>query len=164
MKALALIALMATAVPLVAQDTSAAAGRGRGGRGGRPTVVITDTARAHELFVSKNPNDLAGCGRQCDAQIARKRATDSTYKARSKGIMEFSKVKYKSRVDGLEIPAYIFAPLNKGTEKHAAMVWVHGGVHGDWDTGMFPFVREAVQRGYVIITPDYRGSTGYGDA
>jgi len=27
---------------------------------------------------------------------------------------------------------------------------------------MFPFVREAVQRGYVIIAPDYRGSTGYG--
>jgi len=29
---------------------------------------------------------------------------------------------------------------------------------------MFPFVREAVQRGYVIITPDYRGSTGHGAA
>jgi dipeptidyl aminopeptidase/acylaminoacyl peptidase len=29
---------------------------------------------------------------------------------------------------------------------------------------MFPFVREAVQRGYVIIAPDYRGSTGYGEA
>ena len=29
---------------------------------------------------------------------------------------------------------------------------------------MFPFVREAVQRGYVIVTPDYRGSTGYGEA
>jgi dipeptidyl aminopeptidase/acylaminoacyl peptidase len=29
---------------------------------------------------------------------------------------------------------------------------------------MFPFVREAVQRGYVVITPDYRGSTGHGAA
>ena len=27
---------------------------------------------------------------------------------------------------------------------------------------MYPFVQEAVERGYVIITPDYRGSTGYG--
>jgi dipeptidyl aminopeptidase/acylaminoacyl peptidase len=44
------------------------------------------------------------------------------------------------------------------------MVWVHGGVHGDWGTTMFPFVREAVQRGYVVITPDYRGSTGHGAA
>jgi dipeptidyl aminopeptidase/acylaminoacyl peptidase len=44
------------------------------------------------------------------------------------------------------------------------MVWVHGGVHGNWGTNMFPFVREAVQRGYVIICPEYRGSTGYGEA
>jgi dipeptidyl aminopeptidase/acylaminoacyl peptidase len=29
---------------------------------------------------------------------------------------------------------------------------------------MFPFVKEAVQRGYVIVTPNYRGSTGYGEA
>ena len=44
------------------------------------------------------------------------------------------------------------------------MVWVHGGVHGNWSATMLPFVREAVQRGYVIIAPDYRGSTGYGAA
>jgi len=29
---------------------------------------------------------------------------------------------------------------------------------------MLPFVKEAVQRGYVVITPDYRGSNGYGAA
>jgi dipeptidyl aminopeptidase/acylaminoacyl peptidase len=44
------------------------------------------------------------------------------------------------------------------------MVWVHGGVHGNWDITMWPFVREAVERGYVIICPEYRGSTGYGEA
>jgi dipeptidyl aminopeptidase/acylaminoacyl peptidase len=65
----------------------------------------------------------------------------------------------------MTIPAYLFAPLTKrGPGSHAAMVWVHGGVHSDWGTNMFPFVREAVQRGYVVITPDYRGSTGYGAA
>ena len=47
---------------------------------------------------------------------------------------------------------------------HAAMVWVHGGVHGNWGISMFPFVREAVERGYVVICPEYRGSTGYGEA
>ncbi|MBK9410308.1 MAG: prolyl oligopeptidase family serine peptidase [Gemmatimonadetes bacterium] len=29
---------------------------------------------------------------------------------------------------------------------------------------MLPFVKEAVERGYVVIAPDYRGSTGYGEA
>jgi dipeptidyl aminopeptidase/acylaminoacyl peptidase len=44
------------------------------------------------------------------------------------------------------------------------MIWVHGGVHGNWGLNMFPFVRDAVERGYVIICPNYRGSTGYGEA
>ncbi len=125
--------------------------------------VVMDSARAAALYVSNREEDapVADYARE----IAGKKRTDSIYAARSAGIMEFKKVSYKSSVDGLEIPAYLFAPLTKrGDKGHAAMVWVHGGVHGDWGTGMYPFVREAVERGYVIITPDYRGSTGYGKA
>jgi dipeptidyl aminopeptidase/acylaminoacyl peptidase len=43
------------------------------------------------------------------------------------------------------------------------LVWVHGGVHSNWGASMWPFVRDAVARGYVVITPNYRGSTGYGN-
>jgi dipeptidyl aminopeptidase/acylaminoacyl peptidase len=74
-------------------------------------------------------------------------------------------VTYKSSADGMTIPAYVFAPLTpRGARGHAALVWVHGGVHGNWDQNYLPFVIEAVQRGYVVITPDYRGSTGHGEA
>jgi dipeptidyl aminopeptidase/acylaminoacyl peptidase len=63
----------------------------------------------------------------------------------------------------MDIPAYLFQPLVKrGPHGHAAMIWVHGGVHGSWGASMFPFVKEAVERGYVVIAPEYRGSTGYG--
>ncbi len=56
------------------------------------------------------------------------------------------------------------SPWRRGVPKgHPAMVWVHGGVHGNWGETMWPFVREAVERGYVIICPEYRGSTGYGE-
>ena len=171
MKRLVIAALL-VAAPLIAQDTTAGrggragrgggAGGGAGGGGGRG-VVITDTARARTLFVSKAPADLAGCGANCDNQIRQRIETDSAYEARAKGVLEFRKVTYKSRVDGLEIPAYLFAPLAKKATKHAALVWVHGGVHSNWGLGMWPFVREAVQRGYVVITPNYRGSTGYGN-
>ena len=129
----------------------------------RRGVVITDTARARALFVSKDPADLAGCGANCDRDIKARIATDSAYEARAKGVVEFKKVTYKSRADGLEIPAYLFAPLVKNPAGHAALVWVHGGVHSNWGLGMWPFVREAVQKGYVVITPNYRGSTGYGN-
>jgi len=126
-------------------------------------VVPMDSARAALLYVSNRPADLPKG--DYARQLAAKRVTDSTYAARSAGVMEFRKVTYRSRVDGMTIPAYLFAPLQKrGTAGHAAMVWVHGGVHGDWTQSMFPFVREAVQRGYVVITPDYRGSTGHGAA
>jgi dipeptidyl aminopeptidase/acylaminoacyl peptidase len=129
----------------------------------RGADVPLDSARVRLLYVSNRPADLPKA--DYAGQVARKRATDSVYAARSAGVMEFRKITYKSRADGMEIPAYLFAPLAKrGTGGHAAMVWVHGGVHGDWGTSMFPFVREAVQRGYVVITPDYRGSTGHGAA
>lgn len=138
--------------------------RGRGGgRGGGRAPVVTDTARAFQLFVSNRPEDHPQA--DFERQIAEKRAIDSIYAARSRGVMEFRKVSYKSSVDGMEIPAYLFEPLQKrGPRGHAAMVWVHGGVHGNWGTMYFPFVREAVERGYVIIAPEYRGSTGYGAA
>src|SRR5581483_4981277 len=91
---------------LFAQDTSAGRGRG-GGRGQGRGVVITDTARARALFVSKDPKDLAGCGaNDCATQKQQRLADDSTFAARSKAAgIEFKKVSYKSRIDGLEIPA-----------------------------------------------------------
>src|SRR5204863_55498 len=64
-----------------------------------------------------------------------------------------------------DIPAYLFQPLTRrGSRGHAAMVWVHGGVHGNMDVLYFPFIKEAIERGYVVITPEYRGSTGFGEA
>ena len=159
-----IVAALLVATPLMAQDTTTAAG-GRGGRGGGArAVIVTDTARARALFVSRNPADLPGCGNSCDAQTRQRLEIDSTFEARAKGVMEFRKVTYTSRIDGLEIPAYLFAPLVKAPGKHAALVWVHGGVHSNWTVSMWPFVKDAVDRGYVVITPNYRGSTGYGDA
>jgi dipeptidyl aminopeptidase/acylaminoacyl peptidase len=97
------------------------------------------------------------------ADMKGKARTDSIYAARSAGVMDFTKVTYRSAAGDMDIPAYLFQPLKKrGARGHAAMIWIHGGVHGNWGTSMFPFVKEAVERGYVIIAPDYRGSTGYG--
>jgi dipeptidyl aminopeptidase/acylaminoacyl peptidase len=77
--------------------------------------------------------------------------------------MDFRKVSYRSRIGDMDIPAYVFQPIEKrGPRGHAAMIWVHGGVHGNWGEAMLPFVVEAVERGYVVIAPEYRGSTGYG--
>jgi dipeptidyl aminopeptidase/acylaminoacyl peptidase len=131
-------------------------------RPSRPTrPVVMDTTRARTLYVSNRSEDHPIA--DFDGQIRGKARTDSIYRAHARGNYDFQKVRYRSRADGMEIPAYVFQPLQRrGPRGHAAMIWVHGGVHGDWSAGMMPFVKEAVQRGYVIVAPDYRGSTGYG--
>lgn len=60
------------------------------------------------------------------------------------------------------IRAYTFIPKKYQTAKLPLLVYVHGGVHGDFNTASLHIVRELVEQGYAIIAPDYRGSTGYG--
>lgn len=123
-----------------------------------------DEARARQLYVSTRPEDHSkpDFTRQLDA----KAAEDARYASLCAGVMACAKVTYRSSAGDLDIPAYLFQPLApRGARAHAAMVWVHGGVHGNWTLApYFPFVKEAVARGYVIVAPDYRGSTGYGEA
>ncbi len=133
-----------------------------GGRS-RPEAPM-DPDRARELYVSSDPADHAR-GYDFKRDTDERLAAEARYAKASQGVMDFQKVTYRSSVGDMDIPAYLFQPLKKrGPKGHAAMVWVHGGVHGNWGVNMFPFVRDAVERGYVVICPDYRGSTGYGEA
>jgi dipeptidyl aminopeptidase/acylaminoacyl peptidase len=158
------ISLLNVGSGAIAQGTTAGTppqGTGRGGgqrRDGIPWRTADDTARAHRLYISIHPEDLPKTNPRTEARVR----TDSIFAARSAGVMDFQRITYKSDVDGLEIPGYVFAPLKKrGAKGHAAMVWVHGFVHGNFDEYFLPFVIEAVQRGYVIVAPNYRGSLGY---
>src|SRR5947209_3886273 len=123
-----------------------------------------DPERAKKLYVSDDPEDIS-LGHNFQRDIEEKQKTDARFAEASRGVMDFQKVSYRTSVGDLDIPAYLFQPLNKrGPKGHAAMVWVHGGVHGNMDLLYFPFIKDAVERGYVIITPEYRGSTGFGEA
>ncbi len=94
----------------------------------------------------------------------RKAERDLIFEELSKGVLDYEKVVYKSREGYIDIPAYIFSPVEKNNAAgYPALIWIHGGVHGDLDNRYFPFIQEAVERGYVVICPEYRGSTGYGE-
>ena len=58
---------------------------------------------------------------------------------------------------------YVFVPkgLDRG-RKSPLLVLPHGGVHGDFGTYHTHIVRELMAEGYVVLAPEYRGSTGYG--
>ena len=58
---------------------------------------------------------------------------------------------------------YTFVPRDrKPAEKLPLLVLPHGGVHADFTTYHAHIVRELIAQGYVIVAPEYRGSTGYG--
>ena len=63
----------------------------------------------------------------------------------------------------VKVPAYVFAPagLDPG-QKRPVLVFAHGGVHANFDSAYANIVRELTGQGYIIIAPEYRGSTGYG--
>ena len=63
----------------------------------------------------------------------------------------------------IQIYLYTFVPRNLDkSRKHPAIVLTHGGVHGDFGAYHVYLVREMVERGYIVLAPEYRGSTGYG--
>ena len=151
-------ALAASVVPASAQTAQPAQ---PAPAAARPEPQV-DPERARRLYVSNDPKDH-GVGVNFERQIQAKAETDRRYAEVTKGVVDYAKVKYRSSLGDLDVPAYLFQPLKKrGPKGHAALIWVHGGVHGDWSITMWPFVKEAVDRGYVVICPEYRGSTGYG--
>jgi acetyl esterase/lipase len=59
--------------------------------------------------------------------------------------------------------AYVFVPVGIDRERrHPLLIFPHGGVHSDFSTYYTHIVRELMAQGYVVIAPEYRGSTGYG--
>ena len=59
--------------------------------------------------------------------------------------------------------SYVFTPRAEfGGQKLPLLVLPHGGVHADFTTYHAHIVRELIAQGYIVVAPDYRGSTGYG--
>ena len=73
-------------------------------------------------------------------------------------------VRYKAR-DGLAIPAYLTLPPGEAKKNLPLVVLVHGGPWsrgGDWRFD--PEVQFLASRGYAVLQPEFRGSTGFGSA
>jgi dipeptidyl aminopeptidase/acylaminoacyl peptidase len=87
------------------------------------------------------------------------------YKVREKlpreALAPMQAVHYKSS-DGLEIPAYLTLPKGLAPKNLAAVVLPHGGPWARDVWGYNGLVQFLANRGYAVLMPNFRGSTGYG--
>ncbi len=79
-------------------------------------------------------------------------------------------VSFPSRLDKKPVPASLMvAKTIDRARKHPALVWIHGSGSDQnflgWHPGSYrmyySLCQYFAQQGYVILTPDYRGSSGY---
>jgi len=70
-------------------------------------------------------------------------------------------VKYKSR-DGLTIHAYLTLPKGIPSENLPVVMLIHGGPWYRDMWGYNPLAQFLANRGYAVMQPNFRGSTGYG--
>jgi dipeptidyl aminopeptidase/acylaminoacyl peptidase len=82
---------------------------------------------------------------------------------RSSDLVKPFLVHYPSTDGKWTISAFVYVPYNMQRDGHnAAVVYVHGGPTAQTLNGFDRLVQYLANAGYLVIAPNYRGSTGYG--
>jgi dipeptidyl aminopeptidase/acylaminoacyl peptidase len=117
---------------------------------GQIAFVGETSTRAPEVYV-----------RSADGAISAATAVNTAWQASAVSAPDI--VKYKS-VDGVEIEAMLFKPPPSASGKPPLVVLIHGGPTGRWADSFQLWSQLLVARGYAVLTPNIRGSSGYGHA
>jgi dipeptidyl aminopeptidase/acylaminoacyl peptidase len=101
-----------------------------------------------------------------DAESGRaSRLTHATQAGISAELLVDAKLVRYPTFDGREIPAFLYAPRGaRPNGSRPAIVLIHGGPESQILPAFDPTIQYFVHRGYVVLTPNVRGSTGYGKA
>ena len=124
---------------------------------------VNDLKRSHENLehrldmLAKQVDDVAWFVRMSDvAEVDKWRITGPPP----------AKVKNPKEVGAtnpVKFYTYTFVPRDRQPgEKLPLLLLPHGGVHADFTTYHVHILRELLAQGYVVVAPEYRGSTGYG--
>jgi dipeptidyl aminopeptidase/acylaminoacyl peptidase len=82
---------------------------------------------------------------------------------RSEDMVEPYLVHYPSHDGKWTISAFLYVPFNMARNgQNAAIVYIHGGPTSQSMNSFNRFVQFAANQGYMVLAPNYRGSTGYG--
>ncbi len=138
--------------------------RGMDFAAGRPTAFNSDSSRLLYYHNGSNaPTDLWAY------DLATQQSQQITHSLvgglRSADMVEPHLVHYPSRDGKWTISAFAYVPNNiQRNGKFPAIVYIHGGPAAQSVDSFNRFIQYIVNQGYVVIAPNYRGSTGYGKA
>lgn len=129
-------------------------------KGGQPEIVSMNRDRSVVIVRAGSASAPGGyfLYRAADSSMTSIGSVNSTIGMRL--LHRVKTIRYKAR-DGLEIPAVLTLPVG---DPHNAplIVMPHGGPYArdteEWDW----WAQFMADRGYVVIQPNYRGSSGYG--
>ena len=77
------------------------------------------------------------------------------------GFSKMQEIEYTAR-DGYRIPAMLTMPVGGKRTGLPVVVYPHGGPRDRDEWGFDNYVQFLANRGYVVLQPQYRGSTGFG--
>jgi dipeptidyl aminopeptidase/acylaminoacyl peptidase len=130
--------------------------------GGDPTAFTRDGSKLlYSHNGATNPSDL------WVYDVASKQSTQITHALvgglRSSDMVTPYLVHYPSRDGKFTISAFAYVPNNiQRNGKFPAIVYIHGGPAVQSIDSFNRFTQYIVNQGYLVIAPNYRGSTGYG--
>jgi len=68
-------------------------------------------------------------------------------------------------LDGLKIPVHFFIPNGTSAQRpRPAILFIHGGPEANVDPGYISEIQFLNNRGFIVVVPNVRGSTGFGKA
>ncbi len=129
---------------------------------GNEVTIQSQSRDETKLIVAFNNDRSAGVRYLYDAK------TDTWTKLaelnawiKSQDMSEMKAIHYTAR-DGLKIPAYLTLPQGRSAKNLPVIINPHGGPWARDSWGFNPEVQFLANRGYAVLQPNFRGSTGYG--
>lgn len=135
-----------------------------------PLWSPTDSSLVYQHTDWQNSADLYVISASGDSRPAR--LTNSMPDSIDKSLLVKPEYVTYPGADGAPVPGWLFVPKNLDrSKKHAAIVWIHGdGINQNYDgwhiqrnyAVYYSLHQYLLQQGYIVFSPDYRGSIGYG--
>ncbi|HKQ63127.1 MAG TPA: S9 family peptidase [Candidatus Polarisedimenticolaceae bacterium] len=118
-------------------------------------------------LIGETPGHPAEAFAMTRVDAAPRRLTDSNPWLAGVALARQEVLRFPAR-DGLELDGILISPLNPGTQPAPLLLMVHGGPEAHdrngWVTNYSRPGQVAAARGFLVLYPNYRGSTGRGVA